>query len=182
MIVVGGEALVDLVIDPDGARHCQVGWRAFQRGQDDRSTGQRGRLPRRASRAIGSARCCIVSCWPTRSTIRWSSSPSCRRLGVGRARRHGSASYHFYLAETAAPNLYLLAVARPTSSILHVGTLGMVLEPMATTLEAIVEQHRRRCAGAARSELPTTGHRRSGRIHGSAGSNVAACRCRQGQH
>ena len=41
------------------------------------------------------------------------------------------------LAETAAPNLHALPLPSDLS-ILHVGTLGMVLEPMASTLEAIV--------------------------------------------
>jgi fructokinase len=50
---------------------------------------------------------------------------------------HGAASYHFYIAETAAPHLHALPL--PSNlSILHVGTLGMVLEPMASTLEVVV--------------------------------------------
>ena len=46
-------------------------------------------------------------------------------------------SYHFYLSETAAPNLHPLPLP-DNVTILHVGTLGMVLQPMASTLEAVV--------------------------------------------
>ncbi len=53
----------------------------------------------------------------------------------------GAATYHFYLSQTAAPNLYPLPLPAGVT-ILHVGTLGMVLEPMASTLEAVVAAHR----------------------------------------
>ena len=49
----------------------------------------------------------------------------------------GAATYRFYFAETAAPSLTFVQMPGDLS-ILHVGTLGLVLEPMATTLEATV--------------------------------------------
>ena len=58
-------------------------------------------------------------------------------LAAAELDEHGAATYHFYLSETAAPNLHLLSLPAGVT-VLHVGTLGMVLEPLATTLEAIV--------------------------------------------
>jgi fructokinase len=49
----------------------------------------------------------------------------------------GAAAYRFYVEGTSAPAL--AAVALPAGlAALHVGTLGLVLEPMATAVEALV--------------------------------------------
>jgi len=53
----------------------------------------------------------------------------------------GSASYRFYTEGTSAPQLVpgvVPAGLPPGTRAVHVGTLGFVLEPMATTLEALV--------------------------------------------
>ena len=55
----------------------------------------------------------------------------------------GSAKYRFYERATSAPGLtpeVALATLPPAVGILHVGTLGLTLEPMATALEAVVEE------------------------------------------
>jgi fructokinase len=55
----------------------------------------------------------------------------------------GSARYRFYERATSAPGLTTeaaLATLPPAVGILHVGTLGLTLEPMATALEAVVEE------------------------------------------
>lgn len=53
----------------------------------------------------------------------------------------GAASYRFYDTGTSAPSLTADGAARPTPpEILYVGTLGLVFEPLATTLEALVTQ------------------------------------------
>jgi fructokinase len=55
----------------------------------------------------------------------------------------GSARYRFYERATSAPGLTpeaALAALPPAVGILHVGTLGLTLEPMATALEAVVEE------------------------------------------
>ncbi len=72
------------------------------------------------------------------STIRWCSSPNLpTTLAAAELDEHGAATYHFYIAETAAPDLHPLPLSSDVT-ILHVGTLGMVLEPMASALEALV--------------------------------------------
>jgi fructokinase len=55
----------------------------------------------------------------------------------------GSATYRFYERGTAATGLttaMALAALPPAVSILHVGTLGITLEPVATAVEAVVEE------------------------------------------
>jgi fructokinase len=51
--------------------------------------------------------------------------------------------FHFYTEGTSAPGLTpqaALGTLPPSVGMLHVGTLGLVLEPMATALEAVVEE------------------------------------------
>jgi fructokinase len=55
----------------------------------------------------------------------------------------GVASYGFYTAATAAAGLTpedALAALPPRVAALHVGTLGLVLEPVASAMEAVVER------------------------------------------
>jgi fructokinase len=49
----------------------------------------------------------------------------------------GGAEYRFYVAETAAPQLGPLSLPAGVTA-LHVGTLGLVLEPMASAIEELV--------------------------------------------
>jgi fructokinase len=54
----------------------------------------------------------------------------------------GAATYRFYTEGTAAPSLApeaALAVLPPDVEMLHVGTLGLVMEPTAIALQAVVE-------------------------------------------
>jgi len=62
-------------------------------------------------------------------------------LAVAELDESGAATYHFYLDGTSAPGLSDdgLADGLPVpAQALHIGTLGLVLEPMASTLEALV--------------------------------------------
>ncbi len=62
-------------------------------------------------------------------------------LALAETDREGSARYRFYSAGTAAPGLTsedALAALPPAVSILHIGTLGLALEPLASALEAVV--------------------------------------------
>jgi fructokinase len=55
----------------------------------------------------------------------------------------GGARYRFYERGTSAPGLTpgeALAALPPTVDVLHVGTLGLMLEPIASALEAVVER------------------------------------------
>lgn len=55
----------------------------------------------------------------------------------------GAAAYRFYTEGTAAPGLThnaAIAALPPAVSALHLGTLGLVLEPMAASLEAVAAE------------------------------------------
>jgi fructokinase len=137
MSVVGGEALVDLLIDPDGTVVAKLGGGPFNAARAISRLGSEvaflgalsldrfGTLLHRQLTDDG----------VDDSLVQFTELPT--TLASAELDEHGAASYHFYIAETAAPNLHVLPL--PTDlSILHVGTLGMVLEPMASTLEAVV--------------------------------------------
>jgi fructokinase len=137
MIVVGGEALVDLVIDPDGAVTAKLGGGPFNSARTIGRLGSDvaflGALSRDRFGMLLHAQ--LLRDQVDDSLVQFTELPT--TLASAELDERGAATYHFYLAETAAPNLHLLSLPLGVS-ILHVGTLGMVLEPMATTLEAIV--------------------------------------------
>ena len=62
-------------------------------------------------------------------------------LALAELDAQGAATYRFYVNGTSAPRVLadgLPATLPPATRALHVGTLGLVLEPMATTLESLV--------------------------------------------
>jgi fructokinase len=137
VIVVAGEALVDLVIDPDGAVTAKLGGGPFNAA---RAIGRLGSevafLGALSSDRFGSLlHQQLLADHVDDSMVQFTELPT--TLAAAELDEHGAATYRFYIAETAAPNLHPLPLP-DGASILHVGTLGMVLEPMATALEAIV--------------------------------------------
>jgi fructokinase len=69
-------------------------------------------------------------------------------LAIAQVGADGHAEYRFAIDRTSAPNLtprMVPSVLAPDVEALHVGTLGLVFEPMATTIAALVErEHRNR--------------------------------------
>jgi len=144
-ILVGGEALYDLVAAWDGAGAL---------------TGHPGGGPFNVARTIGRLR----------QPVAFLGRLSTDRLGATHERMlagdgvglgcvvhtgdpttlalasldgDGTASYGFYTAATAAAGLTpgdALAVLPEHVAALHVGTLGLVLEPLASAMEAVVER------------------------------------------
>ena len=137
MIVVGGEALVDLVIDPDGAVTAKLGGGPFNAaraiGRLHSDVAFLGALSRDRFGMLLLDQ--LVRDEVDDSLVEFTDLPT--TLASAELDEQGAATYHFYLSETAAPNLHLPSLPAGVT-ILHIGTLGMVLEPMATTLEAIV--------------------------------------------
>jgi fructokinase len=142
MIIVGGEALVDLVIDPDGSVTAKLGGGPFNAARAIGRLGSDvaflGALSRDRFGTLLHRQ--LLADAVSDSLVQFTDLPT--TLASAELDERGAASYHFYLAETAAPNLHLPTLPAPTLpaevSILHIGTLGMVLEPMATTMETIV--------------------------------------------
>ena len=143
MIVVSGEALVDVVLDRFGGL-----------------TGHPGGGPYNVARTLGRLAQPVVYLGRI-STDRFgerlrgqleddgvrldavvpTAEPT--TLALAETDGRGSATYRFYTAGTSAPGLTpedALAALPERVETLHVGTLGLVLEPMAHALEAVVQQ------------------------------------------
>jgi len=69
--------------------------------------------------------------------------PEPTTLAIAAVDAEGHAAYRFVIEGTSAPNLtpeMVPAFLAPEVSALHVGTLGLVLEPIATTIAALVRR------------------------------------------
>lgn len=141
MILVTGEALIDLVIDPSGAVKAIEGGGPYNAA---RTIGRLGQpcmflaamsADRFGRGLLGYLRDDGVDL----SSIVSTELPT--TLAAAEVDESGSATYRFYLDGTAAPSLTpSAAVALVPAEVraFHVGTLGLVLEPMATAAEAVL--------------------------------------------
>jgi fructokinase len=142
MIVVGGESLIDLIVYPGGRLAAISGGGPFNTARTiGRLGGSSTYLGRLSTDRFGRAlldRLVVdgVDCRLVQSTDQPTT------LAVAELDDFGAATYHFYLEGTSAPGLSFDGLAPgplPTGArALHVGTLGLVLEPMGTTLESLV--------------------------------------------
>jgi fructokinase len=143
VIVVAGEALVDLVPDADGALRPHPGGGPFNTARTlarlDRpvaflgrlSTDRFGRRLQDMLRADGVGLEAVVS----------TDEPT--TLALAEIDDAGAARYRFYERGTSAPGLRpddALAALPADVEVLHVGTLGIHLEPVADAIEALVER------------------------------------------
>lgn len=140
-IVVAGEALIDLVLERDGAYRGHPGGGPYNvartigrlggpvRFLGSVSSDRFGRTLRAQLEADGVELDGIV---PTDAPT---------TLALAELDASGGAAYRFYDAGTSAPALTLEAAAARLPAGLpsfYLGTLGLVFEPLATTLEALV--------------------------------------------
>jgi fructokinase len=140
-ILVGGEALYDLVADADGGVSGHPGGGPFNTartiGRLRQPVAYLGRL---STDRLGATleRMLVLDGVGLSSTLRTDEPTT---LALASLDADGVASYSFYAAGTAAPGLTpaaaLAALPREVAA-LHVGTLGLVLEPLAAALEAVV--------------------------------------------
>ena len=142
-IVVGGEALVDLVRDGDSnALRAHEGGGPYNTARTLARLEQPvhflgalsgdafGRRLRAGLRADGVKLDTAVE------------TPLPTTLAVAELDHAGAATYSFYTDGTSAPALapeQALGALPPRVGMLHVGTLGLVLKPMAAALRAVVE-------------------------------------------
>jgi fructokinase len=148
VILVAGEALVDLVPDPDGALRPHPGGGPFNTARTIGRLGQAaaflGRLStdrfgQRLERMLAEDG---VDVGPAIRT----DDPT--TLALAELDESGAAQYRFYERGTSAPGLEpaeALAAVPHGVAVLHVGTLGIHLEPIADAVEALVD----RLAGTA---------------------------------
>jgi fructokinase len=141
MIVVVGESLVDLLVRPDGRVDATPGGGPFNVARalgrlevpvafvGRLSADRFGRILRERLEGDG-------------VDLRWTvSTDDPTLLAIAELDDAGAATYRFHTALTAASGLVpgdLPDGLPPEMSVLHVGTLGLVLEPIGTTIEALV--------------------------------------------
>jgi fructokinase len=144
MILVGGEALYDLVVQDDGDDlRGHPGGGPFNTartiGRLDQPVAYLGRISsdrfgHRLEALLRADRVGLDCVVPTDDPT---------TLALAEVDRDGVARYRFYSDGTSAPGLTpedALGVLPPEVDFLHVGTLGLALEPVATALAAVVER------------------------------------------
>jgi len=134
MIVVAGEALVDLVIDTQGAVVAKLGGGPYNvartLGRLDQQVTFLGAL---SNDRFGTQLFAQLAADGVRGdAIVRTELPT--TLAAAELDEHGAATYHFYLQGTSAPSLCEVSAAVAAPAAVQVGTLGLVLEPMASTL------------------------------------------------
>ena len=145
MILVCGEALVDAVKNPDGTERLMPGGGPFNTARalsrlgvpasflGHLSTDELGRNLAELLTADG----------VNLELATYGQEPT--TLAVARIDAAGLAEYEFFADGTSAPNLTPSMIPdelSPEITALHVGTLGLVLEPMASTLTDLLQRER----------------------------------------
>jgi fructokinase len=144
VILVGGEALYDLVLQgADDDLHGHPGGGPFNTartiGRLEQPVAYLGRLSTdRFGRRLEAL---LTDDGVSLESVVRTDEPT--TLALAEVDHHGVARYRFYERGTAAPGLTAetaLEALPARVDILHVGTLGLVLEPVATAMEAVVER------------------------------------------
>ena len=140
MIVVAGEALVDLVIGVDGTVVAKLGGGPYNVartiGRLDRPVSFLGSISndRFGSQLFAHLLADGVSADATTRT----DLPT--TLAAAELDDSGAATYRFYITDTSAPALVEVPQAAASPRAVHAGTLGLVLEPMASTVAGYLAQ------------------------------------------
>ncbi len=141
MIAVVGEALVDLAVATDGTITAHLGGGPFNTA---RALGRLGVPVRYVGRLSTDAfgrrlEAALVDDGVDVAMAVTTDDPT--TLALAQLDALGAASYRFYVDGTSVPGLEPADVGRLVDeppAALHVGTLGLVLEPLAQTTEALV--------------------------------------------
>ena len=141
-IVVGGEALVDLVAGGEGELAAHLGGGPFNcartLGRLEQPVAYLGRLSK--DRFGAQLRERLREDGVSLDMVVETEDPT--TLALAELDEDGAATYRFYSGGTSVPGLTpeaALAAMPPSVEMVHVGTLGLVFEPIADALEAVVE-------------------------------------------
>jgi fructokinase len=141
MIVVAGESLIDLLVRPDGSVEAVPGGGPFNAARALARLGAPTAFVGRLSRdRFG--RMLRDRLLADGVDLRWSpDTDDPTLLAIAELDDAGGATYRFHAAGSAAAGLEVADLPvelRPEVVAVHVGTLGLVLEPMATAVERLV--------------------------------------------
>lgn len=141
VIVVAGEALIDLIVDPDGALRAVPGGGPYNCARTIARLGQATTFVARISTdRFGQMLLANLEADGV-NVDRVVTTGDSSTLAVAELDARGTATYHFYLEGTSAAGLTdadAADVLAPEVAALHLGTLGLVLEPTGTTIERLV--------------------------------------------
>jgi fructokinase len=148
MVVVCGEALIDVVSAGDGGRRETAGGGPFNAACALARLGVPTQfLGRLSTDAFGNQLQDLLAAAGADLSLT-SFGPEPTTLAMAEVDRDGHAAYRFVADGTSTPNLtrqMLPASLAPAINALHVGTLGLMLEPMATTIAGLVaREHKKR--------------------------------------
>jgi fructokinase len=139
VIAVGGEALIDLVISPSGDVGAKLGGGPYNSARTvARLGGQVAFLGTLSEDRFGR----LLAAQLERDGVDVSFGATVdlpTTLAAAELDDGGAATYRFYLEHTSAPAMAPVPLP-PGTRGLHVGTLGFVLQPMADTLEQMVDE------------------------------------------
>jgi fructokinase len=143
VIVVAGEALIDLVAGPDGTLHAHPGGGPFNTARAVARLAQHAAFLGRLStdRFGGELAALLARDGVSLDAVVRTEDPT--TLALAEVDADGAARYRFYDQGTSAPGLQpaeALAALPAAATALHVGSLGLHLQPIATALEALVER------------------------------------------
>jgi fructokinase len=140
-VVVAGEALVDLILRPDGSITAVPGGGPFNAARTLARLGiETAFLGGLSADRFGRE----LTAKLEEDGVRLGMPTPLNRpttLALAELDDSGAASYRFYFEGTSAPQVTAddaHAALGAAATVLHVGTLGLVFEPMATTMESIV--------------------------------------------
>lgn len=141
MIVVAGEALVDLIVSSDGQLSANPGGGPYNAARTIARLGGRSAFLGRVSddRFGRDLHAHLAADGVDLTLVVRTDAPT--TLAVAELDAGGAATYRFYTEGTSAAGLVPADLAVAASSgtrALHVGTLGLVLEPTASTLAGLV--------------------------------------------
>lgn len=142
MIAVVGEALIDLIVHADGTVNASPGGAGFNTARTLARLGAPAVFldPLSGDRFGGVLRDRLEADGVTRGLPVPSPAPC--TLAIADVDEAGTARYEFYLAGTAAADLEYEPLAAVFAALhvtaLHVGALGLVMEPIASSVEQLV--------------------------------------------
>ncbi len=143
MILVAGESLMDLIVGPDGAVHAAAGGGPFNTARTIARLGQPARfLGRFSADPFGALLAGKLAADQVELELPDQvAEPTA--LAIVSLDDAGVAQYWFHLTGTAGFRLDRQSAARALRKdvfALHVGTLGLVVEPMATVVEGLARE------------------------------------------
>jgi fructokinase len=143
VIVVAGEALVDVVVDRDGGLVAHPGGGPYNVartiGRLEQAATYVGRIS--TDRFGARLRQELESAGVGTETV--VATDAATTLALAELDASGTAAYRFYAAATSVPGLTIEAAAAvlpPHIATFYLGSLGLVFEPVATTLETLLSR------------------------------------------